>query len=96
MDKIRGMISETDFLDIRKVFTQEKERLEKLISAGHSQIVDLDDHISTGDDRRALIERYIHPKHLTREMIEALIEYITVGKRAPGEKNPPVEIHWNF
>ena len=37
-----------------------------------------------------------HLEHLTREMVEALIDYILVGKRQLGENDPPVEIHWNF
>ena len=96
MDKVRGLISETDFLEMSKDFTEEKSRLESLIAVAHTQISDLDARLSAGDDRRAMIERYTNLEHLTREMVEALIEYITVGKRAKGEKTPPVEIHWNF
>ena len=96
MDKVRGLISETDFLEMSKDFTEEKSRLESLIAVAHTQISDLDARLSAGDDRRAMIERYTNLEHLTREMVEALIEYITVGKRAKGEKTPPVEIPWNF
>ena len=96
MDKVRGVISEGDFLEMSKEFTREKERLEGLISSGKAQAAEIDARISAGDDRKALIERYTNPEHLTREMVEVLIDYITVGKRASGEKNPPVEIHWNF
>ena len=28
--------------------------------------------------------------------VEALIDYITVGKRVPGTQDIPVEIHWKF
>lgn len=96
MDKVRGIISEGDFMEMGKEFTREKERLEDLISSGKAQVAELDTRISAGDDRKDLIERYTNPEHLTREMVEALIDYINVGKRAPGEKNPPIEIHWNF
>lgn len=96
LDKVRGILSEADFLDMSKNFSEEKERLEALIAAGERQLAELDERISAGDDRRNLIERYTNPEHLTREMVEVLIDYISVGKRAPGEKDPPVEIHWNF
>lgn len=96
LDKVRGILSEADFLDMSKNFSEEKERLEALIAAGERQVTALDERISAGDDRRNLIERYTNPEHLTREMVEVLIDYISVGKRAPGEKDPPVEIHWNF
>ena len=29
-------------------------------------------------------------------LVEKIIEYITVGKRIPGTRNVPIEIHWNF
>lgn len=29
-------------------------------------------------------------------MVETLIDYISVGKRIPGTKDVPIEIHWNF
>ena len=96
LDKVRGILTEKDFLDMSGEFTAEKERLETLIAAGEQQLSELDERISAGDDRRNLIERYTNPEHLTREMVEVLIDYISVGKRTPGEKDPPVEIHWNF
>ena len=43
-----------------------------------------------------IIQRYPHVEHLTREMVEILIDYITVGKRVPGTQDVPIEIHWNF
>ena len=30
------------------------------------------------------------------EIVEILIDYISVGKRIPGTRNVPIEIHWNF
>ena len=35
-------------------------------------------------------------EHLNREMVDALIDYVVVGRRAKGTKTVPVEIHWNF
>lgn len=96
LDKVRGILSEADFLEMSENFSGEKERLEVLIAAGKRQMTELDQRISTGDDKHALIERYTNPEHLTREMVEILIDYISVGKRAPGKKDPPIEIHWNF
>lgn len=35
-------------------------------------------------------------EHLNREMVDTLIDYVTVGRRAKGTKTVPIEIHWNF
>lgn len=36
-----------------------------------------------------LIEQYTNLEHLTREIVEILIDYISVGKRIPGTRDPP-------
>lgn len=36
------------------------------------------------------------PEHLTREMVDTRIDYILIGRRIPGTKEVPIEIHWNF
>ena len=43
-----------------------------------------------------LFSDYIPERNLRLLMVEVLIDYILVGKRQPGEPDPPVEIHWNF
>ncbi len=35
-----------------------------------------------------LIEQYTNLEHLTREIVEILIDYISVGKRIPGTRDP--------
>ena len=46
--------------------------------------------------QRERILRDVHVEHLTREMVEHFIDCIIVGKRLPGTRSVPVEIHWNF
>ena len=96
LDKIKGIISEADFMDMSREFSAEKERLESRIVSVEAQAEELNARLAAGDNLRALIEQYTNPERLNREMVEVLIDYIVVGKRLPGEKDPPVEIHWNF
>ena len=96
MDKVKGLISGADYAEMSKVFIADRDRLEKLISDGRKQIEEIDVKIEVGDNRREIIERYTNLKHLTREMVEILIDYISVGKRIPKTKDVPIEIHWNF
>lgn len=96
LDKVKGLLSESDFLSLTKEFSSEKSRLEQRVKEGQERLEELEARMTAGDNRREWIKRYTNPDHLTREMTEALIDYIVIGKRQPGEKSPPVEIHWNF
>ena len=69
---------------------------EEAVRALETGIAVAEEKIAAGDNRRELIEQYTNLEHLTREIVETLIDYITVGKRIPGTRNVPIEIHWNF
>ena len=96
LDKVRGLIGEADFIELSKDFTSQKERLEAQFLEYQRQIAEMENQITDGDNRRELIEQYVNVEHLTREMVEILIDKITVGKRIQGTRNVPIEIHWNF
>ena len=96
MDKVKGLITDNDFVEMSKDFSVEKERLQKMVADGEKKLIELDEQIETGDNRRELIEQYTNLEHLTREMVVTLIDHIKVGRRIPGTRNVPIEIHWNF
>ena len=96
LDKVKGLICEADFIELSKDFTSQKERLEAQVLECQKQIAEIEIKIAVGDNRRELIEQYVNVEHLTREMVEILIDKITVGKRIPGTRNVPTWIHWNF
>ena len=89
LDKVKGILSENDFLNLLKDFTNDRERLEKLVIETQKQLDVIERKIQTGDNRRQLIEQYTNLEHLDRETVETLIEYILVGKRIPGTNNVP-------
>lgn len=96
MDKIKGVLSESDFTSLSADFSAEKERLEGMVTACEKQLTEIDQRLAVGDNRRELIEQYLGLEHLTREIVEALIDHIVVYKRIPGTHDVPIEIHWNF
>ena len=96
LDKVKGILSEQDYLDLSKDFSTQKERLEKLVIDTQKQLDVLERKIQAGDNKRQLIEQYTNLEHLDREIVETLIDYILVGKKDPVTKEVPIEIHWNF
>ena len=63
---------------------------------GQKQLTEIEKKMQAGDNRRQIIEQYTNLEHLNREMVETLIDYISVDKRIPGTREVPIEIHWNF
>jgi hypothetical protein len=83
-------------LELSKDFTNEKERLEGVMCDSEKQLAEIEQKIERGDYRLELIEQYTNIEHLTREIVETLIDYISIGKRIPGTRKVPIEIHWNI
>lgn len=96
LDKVRGVISENDYLSFSKDFSMEKDRLTKITADYQQQLNKLTEAISSNNNCGKQIEAYTSLEHLNREMVEKLIDSIAIGKRIPGTAEVPVEIHWNF
>ena len=96
LDKVKGLLSEGDYIELSHDFTAERGRMEQLIAEAQQQLDEIEEKQAAGDNRRELIEQYTHLTHLTRPVVETLIDYISVGRRIPGTKDVPIEIHWNF
>lgn len=96
LDKAKGVLAEEDFAELSADFAAEKERLEQTAAAGRKRLDEIQKRIEAGGSRSARIERYLHADRLNRETVDVLIDHISVGRRIPGTREVPVEIHWNF
>ena len=96
LDKVKGIITEEDFLILSKDFSIERKRWESQIKDVQKQLKIIHEKSKSDFDRRKLIEQYINIEHLDRETVDMLIDHINVGKRIPGTRNVPIEIYWNF
>lgn len=96
LDKVRGILTEEEYLDMAKGFSAEKKRLEGALEICGKQLLEIEERRKAGENRKELVERYIHMEHMNREMVEALIDHIDVGRRIPGSRDVPITIYWNF
>lgn len=101
MDKVRGLLSERDYLEMSEKFTGERGRLERLADdADRRQEERNRTAEAEGRNFQESAELYRDrgacPEHLTREVVEILIDYIIIGRRISGTRDVPIEIHWNF
>lgn len=96
LDKAREILTEEDYLDMTKAFSVEKKRLEGTLEMCRKQLQEIEERQKAGENQKELVEKYIHTEHLTREMVEALIDHIDVGRRIPGSRDVPITVYWNF
>lgn len=95
MDKVKGILSESDYIALAEDFAKEKQRFECMCTEGEQQLAELEAQ-SAADRRQGQIDRYTSPEHLTREMVDSMIDHVMVGKRAKGTNEVSVEIYWQF
>lgn len=96
MDKIKGIITESEFQERSAAFRADREQLSREIRACQAKIARIDSTLGGMIDRKLLARQYTETRHLTKEMIDSMIDHILVGKWDPVTKTTPVEIHWKF
>ena len=94
IDKIKEIITESDFIDMSHEFSAERDRLTLQVQECQAQVELLEREISKSDDKIEMLRQYVHPEKLTREIVDAFVDYIEVGRRIPGTRIVPTKIHW--
>ena len=95
-DKLKGIITEDEFIDLSHEYHKDKERLSMLIIEAEEQTKVLNQKFEQADNSKELVKKYINAESLTREMVDILIDHIEVGKRYEGTRDRPIKIYWNF
>lgn len=96
IDKIKGVITENDYIVLSKDFNSERERLEGKIKENIRAIEEIEEKMQHAENLKKKIEQYTNLEHLNREIVDELIDYISVDRRNPETKKQQIEIHWNF
>lgn len=96
LDKVKGILSEEDFIQLSADLHKDRNTYEKLIAEVETQLDALENNVSKSIDRRTQIEEYLSLEHLTHEVMNQLIDSIIVGRRNPETKEIPIEINWKF
>ena len=96
LDKSKGLISESDYAELYKEFTAERERLSYTITNSEKQLAETEEKTAADDFHLKQLKTYTHLERLTRDTVEMLMDHISIGKRISGTRDTPIEIHWNF
>lgn len=96
MDKTKGILTEREFIDLSHSFHDDEKRLSSMSEDLQRQIANLETKLQTSDNRRAFVKQFANSEHLTREMVDILIDHIEIGNRFPNSTKRPIKIFWNF
>jgi len=96
LDKIRGIITKEVFVELSQDFEASRRELDKLIAEKRESLVSLESDQSDVMSKRQKIEKYTHITKLTRDIVEELIDYISVNKKNPETGERQIEIYWDF
>ncbi len=96
MDKVRGIIAESDYAQLSKELHTEHERLSALVLDTENALEKFSQTVEYSESGEELIRRYVFPERLSYEIAQGMIDCIYIGKRIAGTRIVPVEIRWSF
>ena len=95
LDKVSGVLSEGQFVELNQDFLEEKSRLER-------RLAQIDQELSSQKQPRnqeevmAKARELLELKTLPRELAVMLIEKIEIGEQDQETGRQEVKIHWKF
>ncbi len=95
LDKVAGVISESQFVELNQSFLQEKSRLERRLAYIGEELAQREDAQQQTD----LMERareLLKLETVPRELVVGLIDRIEIGERNPDTGQQNVSITWKF
>ncbi len=99
VDKVKGIISETEYFEFHNDFSKEILSYQKCIEEIDGQLSLLAQRIAANRSKAAVLKEYCNVKELDRSIMDKLIDYIEIGRLEHKEHKddvPPIVIHWKF
>ncbi len=95
-DKLKGIISENDFIMFRDKFNQECKEKEKRLASLEEQILEISNKKKDVNNSIKIFEKYKHITELTKEIVDEFIDCIWIGKVDEQTGKRDVEIEMNI
>ena len=95
-DKVKGLISESDFINFRSVFDEEMQSYIKKKQRLEKELVAMEMRQNSYDNLGALLEKYKTFDSLTHEIVNDFIDTILVGEKEIDTGEIQIVINWLF
>ena len=96
IDKLKGNITDEQFTELNREFSNEKTSLSKRKEDAENLITSLSDRSTDLEKWIDIVKSYKDFKELSHSMVSEFIDYIEIGEKdkETGEQN--IKIHWQF
>ncbi len=94
LDKVEGVISPQQFLELNHSLQQDLARIQQQIKAVEDTIAALEQQAADGDAHPSSQDRVLNS--IPRQLVELLVERIEVGEKDRQSGRQAVVIHWRF
>ncbi len=98
-DKAKGILSEKEFVSFRESFEQDLSLLQGRVEEIGKRLETLKGETDKEKSVKAVLGVYRNIKELDRTVVDALIDYVEVGRndhKVHKTDLPPIIIHWKF
>ena len=99
IDKVKGIITEQEFMDLKSSFQMDARIYSYKIQEINNRLSDLKQKGEQECSVKDILKRYRNIEHLDRTIVETLIDYIEIGRndsKIHKSDLPPIMIHWKF
>lgn len=99
VDKVKGIISETEYFDFRDAFNKDILAYQTRIGDLEDKFKELEQQVQSNRSKTDILKEYRNIEKLDRAILDKLVDYIEVGRLENKQhKNdlPPIVIHWKF
>jgi DNA invertase Pin-like site-specific DNA recombinase len=96
IDKLKGVITEEQFIEFNKLFIDEKEQLIKRQEFLKQEVELLKSKSKDEEETNKKVKQYMNLKTLSHPVVTDTIDYIEVGEKDKETGNQVVKINWLF
>lgn len=96
IDKTDGLLTAREYIDFKSQFEKDREQIAEEIKAIQTEMEEMEKNKIERKTKKEILKQFTTISVLNRDIIDALINYIEVGKSASKAEETPIVIHWKF
>ena len=95
LDRVAGILSEGQFMELNQTFLEEKSRLERRLTSVREELANRE-HPEQQEDLMGRARELLKLETVPRELVVGLVERIEIGEKNPTTGQQEVKVFWKF